>query len=48
MDASSVTGKTFKLFKKGSTTRLAAAIRYDAGTDTATLDPTNSLQGGVT
>jgi hypothetical protein len=46
MDASSVTGKTFKLFKKGSTTRLAAAIRYDAGT--ATLDPTNSLQGGVT
>jgi hypothetical protein len=48
MDASSVTGKTFKLFRKGSTTKLAATVDYSAATDTATLDPTNSLQGGVT
>jgi hypothetical protein len=41
-------GFTPKLFKKGSTTKLSAAISYDAGTDTATLDPSNSLQRGVT
>jgi hypothetical protein len=48
MLASSINGTTFKLFKKGSTTKLSAAVSYDASTDTATLDPTNSLGRGVT
>jgi hypothetical protein len=38
----------FKLFKKGSTNQIAAAVNYDAATDTATLDPTNNLRRGVT
>jgi len=45
--ASTITGQTFKLFKKGSTTKLSAAVSYEASTDTATLNPTNSLQAGV-
>jgi arylsulfatase A-like enzyme len=48
MMASSINGTTFKLLKKGSTTKIAATVSYDAATDTATLDPTNSLQSGVT
>ncbi len=48
MMTSSITGQTFKLFEKGSTTKIAAAVSYDAATDTATLDPTNSLRRGVT
>jgi N-acetylglucosamine-6-sulfatase len=48
MDAATITGKTFKLFKKGSTTKLAAAVSYAASTDMAILDPTNSLRSGVT
>jgi len=48
MLASSINGTTFKLFKKGSTTKLSATVSYDASTDTATLDPTNSLRSGVT
>jgi len=48
MDASTLNSQTFKLFKKGSTTKLAATVSYDAATDTATLDPTNSLQSRVT
>jgi hypothetical protein len=48
MDASSINGTTFKLSKKGSTAKIAAAVGYDASTDTATLDPANSLQRGVT
>ena len=47
MMASSINGKTFKLFEKGSTTKLSATVSYSASTDTATLDPTNSLQRGV-
>ena len=44
----SINGQTFTLSKKGSSTTLAAAISYDdAGTDTATLDPRDSLQSGV-
>jgi hypothetical protein len=38
----------FKLFKKGSTNQIAAAVTYDAATDTATLNPTNNLRRGVT
>jgi hypothetical protein len=38
----------FKLFKKGSTTQIAAAVTYDAATDIATLNPTNNLKRGAT
>jgi Bacterial Ig-like domain len=48
MDASFINGKTFKLFNKGTTTKITAAVSYDASTDTAKLDPTNSLQAGGT
>ena len=48
MTASSINAKTFKLTEKGSTTKLSAAIGYDAGTHSATLDPANSLRTGVT
>jgi hypothetical protein len=48
MDASTITSQTFKLFKKGSTIKLGATVKYDASTDMATLDPTNSLRSGVT
>jgi hypothetical protein len=34
--------------EKSSTTKIAATLSYEASTDTATLDPTNSLQSGVT
>jgi hypothetical protein len=37
-----------KRFKKGTTTKITAAVSYDASTDTAKLDPTNSLHAGVT
>jgi hypothetical protein len=48
MAVSSINGQTFKLTKKGSTTQIAAAVSYDASTDTATLDPANSLRSGIT
>jgi hypothetical protein len=48
MDPNSINGQTFKLFKRGSTTKIAAAVSYSESTDTATLDPTNSLRRGVT
>ena len=38
----------FKLFKKGSTNQIAAAVTYDAATDIATLNPTNNLRKGAT
>ncbi len=38
----------FKLFKKGSTTQIAAQVSYDAATDRATLNPTNNLRREVT
>ena len=44
MLASSITGQTFKLFKQGSTTKIAAAVSYSASTDTAVLNPTDALQ----
>ena len=47
MLASSINANTFKLFKKGSTTKVAATVTYDAATDKATLNPTNSLKKGV-
>jgi hypothetical protein len=52
MDSNTINGTTFKLFKQGSTTKLAAAVSYfrrTAGRSAqATLDPTNPLQRGVT
>jgi hypothetical protein len=48
MMASSINATTFKLFRKGSTTKLSAAVRYDAATRKATLDPTNNLRLGTT
>jgi Big-like domain-containing protein len=48
MDALSLNGRTFKLFKKGSTTKLSATVSYDAVTDTAILDPRDPLLSGVT
>jgi hypothetical protein len=38
----------FKLFKKGSTTQIAATVTYDAATDIATLNPTNNLRRDAT
>ena len=38
----------FKLFKKGSTTQLAAVVSYAAATDKATLNPNNNLKRGAT
>jgi Bacterial Ig-like domain len=56
MMASSINTRTFKLFKKGSTTKVDAGVTFvpddPATTDTfdprATLDPKDSLQSGVT
>jgi hypothetical protein len=48
MMASSINATTFKLFKKGSTTKIAAAVSYSAATHKAKLNPTNSLQKGLT
>ncbi len=48
MDASTINSTAFMLFKKGSTKKLAAAVSYSASTDTATLDPTSTLQSGAT
>ena len=48
MKASSINATTFKLFKKGSTTKLKAAVSYLAATHKAKLNPTNSLQSGAT
>jgi len=45
MRASSINGKTFKLFKKkGSTKKLSARVTYNAATKKATLNPTTSLR----
>ena len=48
MLASSINANTFKLTRKGSTTKLAATVSYSASTDMATLDPRDSLLSGVT
>ena len=48
MMPSSVNGTTFKLFKKGSTTKIGASVSYDGATKNATLNPTNNLRLGTT
>ena len=47
MDRNTINGQTFMLFKKGSTTQIAAQVSYNADTDTAKLDPTNNLREEV-
>jgi hypothetical protein len=47
MKASTINGTTFKLFEKGSTTKVGATVSYNATLDRAILNPTNSLQRGV-
>jgi hypothetical protein len=47
MKASTINGTTFKLFKKGTTTQIAAQVSYNADAETAKLDPTNLLKRGV-
>jgi hypothetical protein len=42
----SINSQTFKLLKS-STTKITAAVTYDAIRDTATLNPTNSLRSRV-
>jgi hypothetical protein len=49
MDPSSINGQTFKLFKKGSTTKIAAQVSYpdpDSPPYTAKLDPKDPLRSG--
>ncbi len=48
MLASTINKSTFTLSKKGSTTKIAAAVRYSAATDKATLNPTMALRKGAT
>jgi hypothetical protein len=48
MQGSTINIQTFKLFKKGSTTKVSAIVSYAASSDRATLDPTNSLKAGAT
>jgi hypothetical protein len=48
MRASTINKSTFKLSKKGSTTKIAAAVSYLAATDKATLNPTKALRKGAT
>lgn len=51
MSASSIDASTFKLFKKGSTTKIAAQVIYphpNSPPFTAKLDPSSSLTRGVT
>jgi parallel beta-helix repeat protein len=51
MLASSINGNTFKLTKKGSSTKITATVSYpdpNSPPYTAKLDPTNSLKAGVT
>jgi Tol biopolymer transport system component len=48
MRASTINGQTFKLFRKGSTTKVGASVSYSASTHKATLNPTNSLRRGAT
>ena len=47
MESTTLDGTTFKLFKKGTTTQIAATVSYNADTNTAKLDPTNNLRRGV-
>jgi hypothetical protein len=47
MMPSSINGQTFKLFKKGSPTQIAATVSYSVSTRTAKLDPSDDLRRGI-
>jgi Tol biopolymer transport system component len=48
MMQSSISGQTFKVFRKGSTTKIGASVSYSSATRKAKLNPTNSLKKGAT
>lgn len=47
MNAATINGTTFKLFRAGSTSKVGAAVTYNATSARATLNPNNSLQAGT-
>ena len=48
MDAATITGATFKLFKKNSNVEIPATVTYDPTNKTATLNPNARLRQGAT
>jgi hypothetical protein len=48
MDASTINTNTFKVFEISTGTKLSGTVSYNAQTDTATYNPTESLKLGVT
>jgi len=48
MRAGSINGLTFKLFRAGSTTKIAATVSYNTDTRRARVDPANPLRSGAT
>lgn len=48
MNATTINGKTFKLYIRGSTTPVAATVTYDGALRKATLDPDAGLRRGAT
>jgi hypothetical protein len=47
MDAGTINGTTFKLFKAGTTNLIPAAVTYNATAKTAILDPSANLRRGT-
>lgn len=47
MKLDSINTSTFKLFKKGSTTKVGASVSYDASTKKAVLNPNAALKRGA-
>ena len=47
MDAATINGTSFKLFKAGTTNRVGAAVTYNAASQKAVLNPNNRLQAGT-
>ena len=48
MDAATITGSTFTLRANGAGSDVPAAVSFNAGTATATLDPSTNLPGSTT
>jgi len=48
MNASTLTTSTFTLVRQGETTPVGATVSYNAGSATATLDPSTDLQASTT
>lgn len=48
MKGASVNGTTFKLFRRGSTTKVGASVSYNASTRQGILNPTKPLSRGAT